>query len=219
MRTTIARASARTKGTLIAAVVLSLVLTSTVLAGTGVGAVFNLGQANAVNARSILSGRVNAALLFITNSSTAYNAAALVTTSRSATSATLIAENHSNGPALSLSTGDGVPPMTVNSESKVDNLNADLLDGYSARSFMTGSTFSMEVPTDQGILAGDGTYIKSASCPYGTVLLSGGPASIDKTSTVLDSFPTGTPNEWRVRINTNGVNDAWTVVVLCGEMP
>jgi hypothetical protein len=45
------------KGVLLGATVSTLVLTAaTALAGTGVGAVFNLGQTNKANARSTLKG-------------------------------------------------------------------------------------------------------------------------------------------------------------------
>lgn len=40
-----------------------------------------------------------------------------------------------NGPALKLTTKAGQPPLLVNRNTKVTNLNADLLDGKSAESF------------------------------------------------------------------------------------
>lgn len=40
-----------------------------------------------------------------------------------------------NGPALKLTTKAGQPPLAVNRNTKVANLNADLLDGKSAESF------------------------------------------------------------------------------------
>ena len=216
MRTTIANASARIKGTLIAAVALSLVLTSTTMAGTGVGAVFNLGQTNAVNARSILTGSANAPLLQVGNSNTGANAGSIAAFSRGATAPTLRAQNNSGtGAALGLFTANNAPPLTVNSTGKVIDLNADLLDGRDASQFMLTNTFRVEAPTDAGELKSDGTFGKTASCPANSVLLSGGPASIDKTSTVLDNFATSTANTWFVRINANGANDHWTVVVLC----
>ncbi len=215
MRTTIARASALTKGTLIAVVALSLVLTSTAMAGTGVGAVFNLGRTNAVNARSILAGGVNAVMLQVNNNNTDANAGSIAAVSRGATAPTLRAENRGAGSALGLFTANNAPPLTVNSTGKVVDLNADLLDGRDASQFMLTNTFRAEAVTDAGFVKGDGTFTKTAACPAGSVLLSGGPASVDSTSEVLDSFPSAVQNEWFARITANGGNDHWTVVVLC----
>jgi hypothetical protein len=81
------------------------------LAGTGVGATFNLGKANSVNALSTLVG--------------------------STTSSMLRVDNNGSGTALDLKVGDpntspsfkSTPPMKVDSGARVTNLNADLLDG------------------------------------------------------------------------------------------
>src|SRR5215207_7684216 len=80
------------------AVVLGLLfgVAATALAGTGVGATFNLGQANTVNKISSLIG--------------------------SATSAMLKIDNDGAGPALALQVEPGKQPMTVNSERKVARL-------------------------------------------------------------------------------------------------
>jgi hypothetical protein len=57
----------------------------------------------------------------------------------SGTGAGLVGQNTGTGPALRLTTIAG-PPMALNSSVKVDNLNADFLDGKDASSFLqTGS--------------------------------------------------------------------------------
>jgi hypothetical protein len=107
-----ARATSTLVGlTIMLAVVMGVATTA--LAGTGVGATFNLGKLNSVNALSTLSGSVNNALLRISNSNTG-------------TSAT----------ALSLNTVSTSPPMKVTSSTKVANLNSDNLDGKDSSAFL-----------------------------------------------------------------------------------
>jgi hypothetical protein len=100
------------------AVILALTvgLASTALAGTGVGARFQLGQTNTVNAVTKLVGSVAGPSLQIDNNST--NAAAT---------------------ALDLQVEAGKAPMKVNSGTKVTNLNADEVDGVDMP--LSGETF------------------------------------------------------------------------------
>ena len=80
------------------------------LAGTGVGATFNLGKTNTVNAISKLVG--------------------------STASSMLVVDNNGTGSALSLEVGSGHAPLTVNaSAGKATNLNADRIDDREASSF------------------------------------------------------------------------------------
>jgi hypothetical protein len=52
----------------------------------------------------------------------------------------------------------------------------------------------------------------------GDLLLSGGPANINKTTTLLESFPSPrSTNSWSVRVNKNGNADNFSVVVLCAD--
>lgn len=101
------------KGTAVGAITAMACLTATsALAGTGVGAVFNLGRTNAVNAGSILKGSAKGSMLAVTNSR--------------------------GGPALSLHVAKGKTPLMVNSSARVQHLNASLLDGRNAAGFMLG---------------------------------------------------------------------------------
>jgi len=97
------------------AVILALTvgLASTALAGTGIGARFQLGQTNTVNAITKLVGSVAGPSLQIDNNST--NAAAT---------------------ALDLQVEAGKAPMKVNSEGKVANLNADKIDNLDSSAFL-----------------------------------------------------------------------------------
>jgi hypothetical protein len=180
------------------AVIMALVLSvsSAALAGTGVGATFNLGKQNTVNRLSQLLGSTDNALLNIDNSNGGPSAT-----------------------ALSLKVEPGLAPMTVNSSTQVSNLNADLVDGRSASSFVANSTYRHGQGEERtGTVLSDGSKVLSESCPNGDRLLSGGPASVNANSDVLDSFAQDT-NTWQARINDSAVSggDSFTVVVLCAD--
>ncbi|MBX6765346.1 MAG: hypothetical protein K6T51_14730 [Rubrobacteraceae bacterium] len=184
------------------AVMLALVvgMASAALAGTGIGATFNLGKVNSVNKISALVGSTKSPMLGVANKG--------------------------NGTALNLRVKSGKPPMTVNSGRKVKNLNADKLDGQDSSAFVQTNTnafvrndiYKTESAIGPGTQIGDGTFVANEACDPGDILLSGGPANINATSTLLESFPTpGTTNSWSVRINKNGQADNFNVVVLCAN--
>lgn len=175
-------------------VALGLGVTSTALAGTGIGATFNLGKRNTVDRLSSLIGSTDKALLFIDNNNAGANAT-----------------------ALDLRVEPGLAPMAVNSSTKVNNLNADLLDGRSASAFLANSTYRLGQGEERaGEALGDGSKVLRRSCLAGDRLLSGGPASVNAASDVLDSFAADT-NTWQARINDSAVSggDSFTVVILC----
>ncbi len=130
------------------AVVLALTVgvASTALAGTGVGATFNLGKTNTVNAISKLVGSVAGPSLQIDNNST--DAAAT---------------------ALDLQVEPGKAPMKVNSITQVQNLNADQVDGKSAGEFLG----RFEAASNSNLLDGrDSTAFVGATRPM-TVVAAG----------------------------------------------
>src|SRR5437763_10244840 len=104
------------------------------LAGTGVGAVFNLGKTNKVNAQSARTGTAGR-MLQVTNTNTGASSTAIGATSKGSTGPAIKASNTGGGPALGLSVGAGKAPLTVNSTGKVAKLNADLLDGQDSTTF------------------------------------------------------------------------------------
>ncbi len=178
------------------AVILAVVfgVATAALAGTGVGATFNLGKKNTVNRISSLVGSTDSAMLLVDNNNTGTNAT-----------------------ALNLQVEPGHTPMRVNSTTQVASLNADFLDGKSASAFVANSIYMLGPGQErEGTLLGDGTRVVSQACLPGDRLLSGGPASVRDTSDLLDSFPTDT-NTWQARINPNGNTDTFTVVVLCAD--
>jgi len=99
---------------LVVVLALTVGLASSALAGTGVGATFNLGNVNSVDAISQLVGSVAGPSLQIDNNSTGKGAT-----------------------ALDLQTEAGRPPLKVNSDARVVNLNADEVDGRDSTSFAT----------------------------------------------------------------------------------
>jgi hypothetical protein len=104
---------------------LTVGLASTALAGTGIGARFDLGKINKVNAMSTLVGNVDGPLLTLKNTNDPF-----IRTFR-------------NVP-LSLETradagGQRPAPMQVDSDTLVQQLNADLLDGRGAAEFANGT--------------------------------------------------------------------------------
>lgn len=103
-------------GAAVGVVLLGVLAVPPALGGSGVGAVFNLGRGNSVNAVTTLSGTTTSRMLQITN--------------------------YGTGAALQLNTKTTAPPLKVNSSVRVVNLNADKVDGVDASAFVqpTGET-------------------------------------------------------------------------------
>jgi hypothetical protein len=110
-------------------------------AGATVAVVLTPGSAVAGGAKSLLLGRANST----TRTTTVANTA---------------------GTPLALRAGHGKAPLTVNSGTRVANLNADRLDGHDSTSFASARGVT-------GIVAGDAPG-DPATCPSGTVLTGGG---------------------------------------------
>lgn len=90
------------------------------------------------------------------------------------------------------------------------------LGGRSAATFLSSAVYKNESAVAPGTTLGDGTQVLAASCNPGDVLLSGGPANINATTTLLESFPSpGGTTSWTARVNKNGQADNFSVVVLC----
>jgi hypothetical protein len=98
-----------------AAVSAGVFIAGTAVAGTGVGAVFNLGRTNSVNASSTLKGATSGKTLQLTNTG--------------------------SGGGLGVTVGKGKAPISVNAGAgKATNLNADKLDGINSTGFVAAST-------------------------------------------------------------------------------
>lgn len=134
------------KGAVVGAVASTLVLiSSSAIAGTGIGAVFNLGVKNSVNAQTTLRG---------------------------APSKNLQITNTGTGHGLGITVANGTAPIVVNSGAgKATNLNADKLDGHSASYFASkgySDGFDSEVTLTS---AGESHRLMSVSVPSGKYLV------------------------------------------------
>lgn len=151
---------------------LTVGLASTALAGTGIGARFDLGKINKVNAVRSLVGSVSGPMLALENDRS----------DRTATALSLQMDN------------PNLAPMRTNATGKVTNLNADALDGQDASSFadgtngkandannldgkdstlyFSGRTYTKDGTFDRG--EPGGTATARVSCDPGDVALSGG---------------------------------------------
>jgi hypothetical protein len=121
---------------------------SSALAGTGIGGVFNLGKTNTVNAVTKLAGIVPGASLVVDNNSTG-----------------------SAATALNLQVEAGKAPMKVNSPTKVENLNADQVDGKHADQIGVNGLEQVRASS-----AEDSNSAKSvtAYCPSGKIVVGSG---------------------------------------------
>jgi hypothetical protein len=182
------------------AVILALVAGVASTAFAGNGDTWRLGRTNVATAITALGGTlgVDGPMLRLTNNNAGIN-----------------------DTALDLKVQSGEAPMSVNSGTKVNSLNADQLDGLDSTFFARNAFYKTEGVINEGLLLGDGTHKAIAFCEPGDVLLSGGPANIDKETTLLESFPSpgtvgsGTQHSWTVRVNKHGLVDDFNVVVLC----
>lgn len=118
------------KGTVVGAVSAAVILAATAaLAGSGVGGIFNIGVTNSVNRQSALVGKATGAMLRV--------------------------RNNGSGPAASFQVAAGKAPFAVNSNVKVGNLNADMLDGVDSSGFYAaGSKVVDSVHADNATNAG-----------------------------------------------------------------
>ncbi len=97
------------------------------IAGTGIGAVFNLGETNTVNKQSVLTGASNTGPLFkVTNTGTG-----------------------TGSTAMNLQVPTGLPPFVTNGTGKVLHLQADTVDGQSA-SDLQNPAYTYTVTTSGG---------------------------------------------------------------------
>jgi hypothetical protein len=159
--------------------------------GTGVGAVFNLGKTNTVNATSSLTGSTKHSMMSVTN--------------------------NGGGTALSLQVGKGKAPFNVNSDGRVANLNASFLGGLAAGQFVQGGgtsrSFGFTMSTSAGaqakLLSVGGFGTLNAFCGGG----SSGVAEVTlQTGThPMDRFVAGIANLSQVSVGNNVVtpNTSW----------
>ena len=140
------------------------------LAGSGIGGVFNLGVSNSVDAKTTLTGASPSVQLQVTNTSSAAGTSGLAVNSASAAT-TGVFTNTGGGSAGRFLVNAGVQPFTVNSQTRVANLNADLLDGLNSTGFLrnlvplslTGATASNGVVSATNVGSANGLQGKTGS--------------------------------------------------------
>jgi len=94
--------------------------------------------------------------------------------------------------------------------------NASQLGGVPAANYLRGTVYRRESAVAAGQTLGDGTSVAAQACDAGDLLLAGGPANMNATSDMIESFPSpGSTTSWSVRIDKNAVADNWNVVVNC----
>ena len=103
-----------------------------------VGDAILLGNANRANKRTTVAGAVGSATLKLVN-------------------------NRAGGAGLAISVETGSAPIRVNSKTRVENLNADYLDGKSARYFATSKAQPNQTHVGAFGAAGDGTFLVHAA--------------------------------------------------------
>jgi hypothetical protein len=176
---------------------------ATALAGSGIGAVFNLGQTNTVNAQSTLTGSTSNPQLKVINQGSSAGVRAEAggngvvgihtggsgdgsgvfgqTGSSNANSAGVTGKNTAGGAGLSAVVNASVPPLKVNSTARVPFLNADYVDGRHANGLLRVASVE-----DASELGGSFTPWRSVSInapTSGFVLLTGsGSAKTDSAS-------------------------------------
>jgi hypothetical protein len=165
------------KGAAVGAITSVLTLTATAaLAGTGVGAVFNLGKTNKVNATSTLTGSSSGSMLKVTNSGTGIMSRGIRISNASGSAPAIDARNTGNGPAAVFTSPHDVavmfnsppflPPFTVTSDAMIRNLDAEFLNGLPSSDYMlVGSTAAN---SDQ--LGGVPASGYQRACGHGSIL-------------------------------------------------
>jgi hypothetical protein len=157
--------------TVIASVALFIVLGGVGFAATGGN--FRLGRMNTTDDQTSLTGAAPNPQLRVENTSMDGNARGVVglISSASATagsagllgataatdpgSAGVVAQNTGGGPALKAVVNQGAAPLTVNSSTKVTNLNADKLDGLNSTQFVQGGGSVDVIHAGETTLPGD----------------------------------------------------------------
>ena len=96
--------------------------------------------------------------------------------------------------------------------------DAGKLGGKSPAQFTSSTIYKTQSALGPGTDLLDGTHAIEEACDPGDVLLSGGPAEVNPTSTMVESFPApGSTNAWKVRLATPSA-DNFLVVVLCAKV-
>ena len=162
------------RGVVLGAVVCGMTMVSTAaLAGTGIGGVFNLGTTNATNASTVLAGSTIGQQLRVVNN----------------------ASTGTGTTGIGIHTAPNEPPLAVSSTTKVNNLNADLLDGQTSAAFVAGGGRIVSARLTETIPGANATVL--AVPTFGTV--------------EATCASTGFGVSWRNLTNPSTPLDVWVV--------
>ena len=126
--------------------------------------------------------------------------------------------NAGAGAALDLRVPAGVAPLKVNSDRKVTNLNADLLDNVNIDRIVTDDTPTYAVQANASSDFGGGGETFHAFCDDGDRLQSGGYVGVSANGAVPSSF--GEEDFWQIALASTNGNDASVAVrARCYDFP
>ncbi len=128
--------------------------------------------------------------------------------------------NQGGGPALELRVAAGKPPLKVDSDARVTNLNADKLDGQDASGFVRPGTKTYTLTN--GAATGPGPENPIASngreCDRGDRILTGGVTNVSDNGVIVASFGSSDQfnDSWRASVKRIGnANATITFRVVC----
>jgi len=120
-----------------------------------------------------------------------------------------------NDTALELRVQAGEAPMTVNSDARVNKLNADKLDGRDSAGFLSSEIYAVESGTTT---PADTRSTAVASCDAGDLAIGGGFEAVDPTSHVQTSS-LSSENQWLVAVQTGSTSDTYSRLAVCADLP
>jgi len=179
------------------AVILAVVLglATAALAGTGVGATFNLGKLNTVDQISRLVGSTDNPMLRVDNNSAGTNAT-----------------------ALDLQVEPGRAPMKVNSSTQVAGLNADKLDGVDSAALIRWASIYERTLNTTGGAGPEETATAALGCDHADTILSGGFTNMDNGTHLIGSWTGhGTGGSHFVQWRNNATVDTIEIIVKCAD--
>jgi hypothetical protein len=132
-------------------------------------------------------------------------------------SAVSVLDKSGTGPALRLEVGNG-KPLAVDSSAKVDNLNADRVDGKNSSALMAAKTYVVE--HEESIVPPTNAISRAILCDDGDVPISGGFGGLDPESQIISSrrILLGDEDVWLVAVRSSG-SDTFMVQAVCTDFP